>query len=231
MTSTYKQPSATRDNLWHQAQQATLDQVIPTLTGRDWLVLSKQQHAACQLPSNKNVQLETIDPVDILDNNRITSLPAACADGIICDAIAQLHRHPDLLMQEIGHLLRTGGWAILMGAGSLRGKVAAGLPQGTSDLNALIQALENTELSIHACYSHGSAPHAQTWRRTFAKMTEISRRWVMKAIPSSHPLFVQWAATRPGWVLLLKAQQPSPTRPASSKKLTIKTRANAMTPS
>lgn len=223
-------PSNQAKSAWQTAQQQVLAQLTPQLTGRDWLTLHNAGTQAIQLSSKSQTKSLELQPPTV-HTGRITALPANCVDGILCQNSFQAYNKSDLLVKEIEHLLRPGGWLLVTGAGSLRGRMAADMPTGVLDLPAVAKLFSASHLQVSACYSHGSQPHNQQWRQRLAKVGLWLNQNVMKNATATHPAFIQWATTRPGWVLVLTDRRHNPSRPASSSKLAFKTSAGAATSS
>lgn len=200
---------------WASERQSLLEHLRQYLSGADWLQLSQTTNALVQPPVGNKLHIEVIDDsVECAQKQlqqRLTALPASCADLIVCDPLIQQHSQPAILAQELSHLLRPGGHLVLSGAGSLRGRIAAGVDTKALDIHQVLALFNNSHLQLAACYHHGSQSLDPKWRQHLQQWNYQLKASANQRLPWLLPLFIHWAATRPGWVLILNDRRSRPT--------------------
>lgn len=191
---------------WFHERQRLLEQLSSDFTGKSWLQLSLATTGLIQTPPNIHLAVEQLEPLEkaqSASDKRLTSLPADCADLVLCDQLTQTHSNLEQLLNEIDHLLRPGGLVVLSGAGSLRGRLAAGVNNQAPGLSDITEKLDAYNWQIKRCHSHGSQRKIQAWRRQLNHWKNRLAAQSARYFPSSLNTQLHWAATRPGWVILL----------------------------
>lgn len=199
---------------WARQRQTLLAQQRRLLGGADWLQLSQCSAALLAPQLGANLHIETLNNATQAQTRhlqqRLTSLPSGCADLIFCDPIIQQHSQPQLLAQELQHLLRPGGRVVLSGAGSLRGRIAAGVDSSALSLQQVLALFSGSKLQLEACYHHGSQAQHPPWRGQLEAWNRKLSTAANQRLPWLLPLFLHWAAMRPGWVLILSDRRRRP---------------------
>lgn len=195
---------------WRCAQLAKIEQLISDLPGKTWVLLSDNDTTGLHVPSAVQLLVKNIDHNREELSGRVTTLSADCASAVICDDVLQRNHNPLQVIKEINHVLRPGGIAVICGAGSLRGKLAAQLPAESACLWDVLQWIHHeTRLQLIGCYTHGSTPPSPAWHHLERLDTYLAST-SMRRIPSSINIAKHWAVTRPGWVLLLRDKRYQP---------------------
>lgn len=214
---------------WAKERQALLAALCQQFSGTDWLQLSQTSKALVTPPRGTQLHIEAISystqPNQQQRRQRLTDLPACCADLIVCDPLIQQHPQPELLAQELSHLLRPGGQIALSGAGSLRGRMAARISNKALNIHQVLALFSGSHLQATACYHHGSQIQHKQWRQQLQQWNYQLKANANQRLPWLLPLFLHWAATRPGWVLILKDRRSQPRGVGSkiqAQKLSLK---------
>lgn len=219
---------------WESARRATLTHMQPQLTGKHWVQLSQQAKPLIKraTPESGSLWVEVIDasqntsPNHVM--NRLTSFSSKSADGIICDQLIQTHPQPERILKEIQQVLRPGGWVLICGAGSLRGKQAAGIHSSCIRPQKVAEILAHGNLKLIQCQTHANNLAQSAWQQRIEQWRISYRSEVARHLPSLLPFMCNHANTRPGWVMLFRDQTLGMTPLASPlKSRAIKLQANS----
>lgn len=197
-----------------------IEELASTFTGKAWVLLSDTESTCLQIPRQAQLLVKDIHHDCHIETGRLTSLAADSASAIICDDVLQRHANPSQVLKEMNHLLQPGGLAAICGAGSLRGRIAARLPANSSSLSDVLEWINrDTRLQVLGCYTHGSTPIYPVWRKNLQRFQIGLARAAVTRFPSSLGIAKYWAATRPGWVLLLQDKRYKPLPNGHSQRL------------
>lgn len=221
---------------WESSRRVTLQRVVPQLTGRHWVQFSQQANPLLcrQTTDSGSLWVEVIEPqlqnpnLNLCANTRLTTFSRQSADGIICDQLIQSHPQPERIIKEIRHVLRPGGWVLISGAGSLRGKQAAGIASECLRPQQIAELLASDKLKLIQCYSHANNQAEAPWKQRIEQWRMSFHSYACRQLPSLLPLLCAHANTRPGWLMLFKDETLGMTPLASPlKSRAIKLQANS----